>query len=100
MAIIIMSTLILIALEWKELAFSEVTKITILRIFFCLVHREADVAIFEAGDIYSAGLNYELVPFMGEQYNLDTLEYYVVAVSKEDDPDTDVLYLKSMTMFT
>ncbi|XP_047480252.1 melanotransferrin-like [Penaeus chinensis] len=57
--------------------------------------READVVVFEAGDIYSAGLNYELVPFMGEQYNLDTLEYYVVAVSKEDDPDTDVLYLKN-----
>lgn len=56
--------------------------------------------MFEAGDIYSAGLHYELVPFMGEQYNLDTLEYYVVAVSKEDDPDTDVLYLKSMIMFS
>ncbi|XP_069187443.1 transferrin 2 isoform X2 [Procambarus clarkii] len=56
--------------------------------------READVAVFEAGDIYSAGLTHELVPIMGEQYNLDTLEYYVVAVSKEDDPDTDVLYLK------
>ncbi|XP_071513824.1 transferrin 2 isoform X2 [Panulirus ornatus] len=56
--------------------------------------READVAVFEAGDIYSAGLTHELVPIMAEQYNLDTLEYYVVAVSKEDDPDTDVLYLK------
>lgn len=56
--------------------------------------READIAVFEAGDIYTAGLNYELVPIMGEQYNLDTLEYIVVAVSKEDDPDTDVLYLK------
>ncbi|KAK3866185.1 hypothetical protein Pcinc_028259 [Petrolisthes cinctipes] len=57
--------------------------------------KEADIAVFEAGDIYSAGLNYELVPVMAEQYNLDTLEYYVVAVSKEDDPDTDVLYLRN-----
>ncbi|XP_050694554.1 melanotransferrin-like [Eriocheir sinensis] len=55
---------------------------------------EADVSVFEAGDIYSAGLLHELVPIMAEQYNLDTLEYYVVAVSKEDDPDTDVLYLR------
>ncbi|KAK8379650.1 hypothetical protein O3P69_019551 [Scylla paramamosain] len=55
---------------------------------------EADISVFEAGDIYSAGLNYELVPILAEQYNLDTLEYYVVAVSKEDDPDTDVLYLR------
>lgn len=52
------------------------------------------MAVFEAGDIYSAGLTHELVPIMAEQYNLDTLEYYVVAVSKEDDPDTDVLYLR------
>ncbi|CAL4059894.1 unnamed protein product, partial [Meganyctiphanes norvegica] len=55
---------------------------------------EADVAVFEAGDIYTAGLKYNLVPFMGERYNLETLDFYVVAVSKEDDPDTDVLYLK------
>lgn len=56
--------------------------------------READIAVFEAGDIYSAGLTNELVPIMGERYNLDTLEYFVVAVAKEDDPDTDVLYLR------
>lgn len=62
------------------------------------IHREADISVFEAGDIYSAGLNYELVPFMGEQYNLEELEYYVVAVSKEDDPDTDVLYLRGMRL--
>ncbi|KAK7015526.1 Ferric iron binding [Halocaridina rubra] len=61
--------------------------------------READVAVFEAGDIYSAGLMHELVPIMAEQYNLETLEYYVVAVSKEDDPDTDVLYLKGKISF-
>lgn len=57
-------------------------------------NREADIAVFEAGDIYSAGLNYDLVPIMAEQYNLETLEYYVVAVTKEDDANTDVLYLK------
>ena len=48
----------------------------------------------EAGDIYTAGLKFDLVPIMAERYNLKTTHYYAVAVSKEDDPDTDVLYLR------
>ncbi|XP_076068104.1 transferrin 2 isoform X2 [Oratosquilla oratoria] len=56
--------------------------------------RKADIAVLEAGEIYSAGLKYNLVPFMSELYNLETNHAYVVAVSKEDDPDTDVLYLR------
>ena len=50
------------------------------------------MAMLEAGDIYTGGLYYDLVPFMAERYNLPTTHYYVVAVSKEDDVDTDVLY--------
>ncbi|KAK6621974.1 hypothetical protein RUM44_001781 [Polyplax serrata] len=55
---------------------------------------QADVAVFDAGDVYTAGLNYGLMPFMSETYNLDTPEYYVLAVAKEEDPDTDLTYLK------
>lgn len=54
----------------------------------------ADVAVLDAGDVYTAGLNYDLIPFMAEVYNLGKPEYYVVAVAKEEDPTTEVTYLK------
>ncbi|KRT83633.1 hypothetical protein AMK59_4766, partial [Oryctes borbonicus] len=54
----------------------------------------ADVAVFDAGDIYTAGLNFDLVPFISEVYNLADPEYYVVAVAKEADPSTDLTYLR------
>nr|XP_018896656.1 PREDICTED: melanotransferrin [Bemisia tabaci] len=54
----------------------------------------ADVAVFDAGDVYTAGLHYSLVPFISEVYNLGKPEYYVVAVAKEEDPDTELTYLK------
>ena len=53
----------------------------------------------EAGDVYTAGLKYELIPIMAERYNLDTTHYYVVAVSQEDDPDTDVVYLRGLFIY-
>ncbi|XP_063233370.1 transferrin 2 isoform X4 [Bacillus rossius redtenbacheri] len=55
---------------------------------------DADVAVFDAGDVYTAGLQYDLVPFISEVYNLETPEYYVVAVAKEEDPSTEITYLK------
>ncbi|EDW94316.1 melanotransferrin [Drosophila yakuba] len=55
---------------------------------------KADISVFDAGDVYTGGLNYELIPFMSEVYNLGEPEYYVVAVAKEDDPDTELTYLK------
>ena len=54
----------------------------------------ADVAMFDAGDVYSAGLNFELIPILSEVYNLGKPEYYVVAVAKARDPDTELIYLK------
>ncbi|KAK0159654.1 hypothetical protein PV327_010748 [Microctonus hyperodae] len=54
----------------------------------------ADIAVFDAGDIYTAGQFYNLIPFMSEIYNLPTPEYYVVAVAKESDPSTQLTYLK------
>ncbi|XP_039275547.1 melanotransferrin [Nilaparvata lugens] len=54
----------------------------------------ADVSVFDAGDIYTAGLKYDLIPFIAEVYNLGKPEYYVVAVAKEEDPTTELTYLK------
>lgn len=54
----------------------------------------ADVSVFDASDVYTAGLNYDLIPFISEVYNLDDAEYYVVAVGKESDPSTELTYLK------
>lgn len=56
----------------------------------------ADVTVLDASDVYTAGLNYDLVPFISEVYNLEEPEYYVVAVAKESDPSTELTYLKSM----
>ncbi|XP_046667052.1 melanotransferrin-like [Homalodisca vitripennis] len=56
----------------------------------------ADVAVFDAGDVYTAGLNYNLIPFMSEIYNLGTDDYYVVAVAKEEDAATEITYLKGI----
>ncbi|KAL3268954.1 hypothetical protein HHI36_008040 [Cryptolaemus montrouzieri] len=54
----------------------------------------ADVSVFDASDVYTSGLNYDLIPFIAEVYNLEDAEYYVVAVSKESDPSTELTYLK------
>ncbi|KAJ8941073.1 hypothetical protein NQ318_003254 [Aromia moschata] len=55
----------------------------------------ADVAILDASDIYTAGLHFDLVPFISEIYDLDEPGYYVVAVAKESDPTTELTYLKN-----
>lgn len=54
----------------------------------------ADVAVLDAGDVYTAGLSYNLIPFISEIYNLGSPEYYVIAVAKEEDPSTELTYLK------
>lgn len=54
----------------------------------------ADVAVLDASDVYTAGLQYHLVPFISEVYNLEDAEYYVVAVAKESDPSTELTYLR------
>ncbi|KAK2580797.1 hypothetical protein KPH14_011531 [Odynerus spinipes] len=55
----------------------------------------ADVTVLDASDVYTAGLRFELIPFISEVYNLGTPEYYVVAVAKEEDDNTDLTYLKN-----
>ncbi|CAG0918305.1 unnamed protein product, partial [Notodromas monacha] len=56
---------------------------------------QADVVMLDAGDVYTAGYDYNLIPLMVEQYNLEDPEYYAVAVAKQKDPTTDLLYLKN-----
>jgi hypothetical protein len=58
------------------------------------VHSDADVSVFDASDVYTGGLTYDLIPFIAEIYNLGKPEYYVVAVAREDDPSTELTYLK------
>ncbi|KAI4498584.1 hypothetical protein M0802_006290 [Mischocyttarus mexicanus] len=55
----------------------------------------ADVTVLDASDVYTAGLRFELIPFISEVYNLGTPNYYVVAVAKEEDDNTDLTYLKN-----
>ncbi|XP_018342054.1 PREDICTED: uncharacterized protein LOC108748400 [Trachymyrmex septentrionalis] len=55
----------------------------------------ADVAVLDASDVYTAGLQFGLIPFISEVYNLGTPDYYVVAVAKEADDNTDLTYLKN-----
>jgi len=52
------------------------------------------VTVLDAGDVYTAGYTYDLIPFIAEVYNLGKPEYYVVAVAKEEDPTTELTYLK------
>lgn len=55
----------------------------------------ADVAVFDASDVYTGGMRYDLIPFMSEVYNLGSPEYYVVAIAWDKDPDTELTYLKN-----
>ncbi|XP_029171415.1 melanotransferrin [Nylanderia fulva] len=55
----------------------------------------ADVTVLDASDVYTAGLRFNLIPFISEVYNLGTPDYYVVAVAKEEDDNTDLTYLKN-----
>lgn len=55
----------------------------------------ADVSVFDASDVYTGGFRYDLIPFMSEIYNLGSPEYYVVAIAKDKDPDTELTYLKN-----
>jgi len=55
----------------------------------------ADIVMLDPGDVYTAGLQFNQVPIMNEIYDKDKSSFYVVAVSKEIDLDTDLLYLRN-----
>jgi len=64
-------------------------------------NRVADFAVFDAGDIYTGGYHYQLIPIMSEIYNTRSMElgqpeYYAVAVAYQGDPDTELTYLKGL----
>ncbi len=66
---------------------------------------DADAAMLDAGDIYTAGLHFGLIPVMQEVYNtkdstIGEPEYYAVAVAYQGDPDTELTYLKGKHMYT
>ena len=58
-------------------------------------HGESDVTVLDAGDIYKAGWQYGLVPIVAEVYNLGEPFYYAVAVTKQRDNNTELIYLKN-----
>ncbi|GBP40151.1 Lactotransferrin [Eumeta japonica] len=53
-----------------------------------------DFALFDAADMLHAASVHHLVPFMQELYSTGNNWYYAVAVAKEQDPDTDLTYLR------
>ncbi|XP_047539864.1 melanotransferrin [Vanessa atalanta] len=54
----------------------------------------SDFAMFDAADMLHAAYRHRLVPFMQEIYSSGDNWYYAVAVAKEQDPDTDLTYLR------
>ncbi|KAJ0170825.1 hypothetical protein K1T71_013597 [Dendrolimus kikuchii] len=54
----------------------------------------ADFALFDPADMLHAAYRHRLVPFMQEVYSSGNSWYYAVAVAKEQDPDTDLTYLR------
>lgn len=83
-------------LFWYHLPVLVTPCISNLSTLKCVCLGTADVAVLDASDVYTAGLNYDLIPFVSEVYNLENAEYYVVAVAKESDPDTELTYLRSI----
>lgn len=68
---------------------------------FLIINSDADAAMFDAGDIYTAGLHFGLIPVLQEVYNtkdstIGEPEYYAVAVAYQGDPDTELTYLKGI----
>ncbi|XP_052745065.1 melanotransferrin [Bicyclus anynana] len=54
----------------------------------------SDFALFDAADMLHAAHRHRLVPFMQEVYSSGNNWYYAVAVAKEQDPDTELTYLR------
>ncbi|XP_054168696.1 melanotransferrin-like [Oppia nitens] len=54
----------------------------------------ADLTVLDAGDIYTGGHKFNLEPIVSEQNNLNDTYYYSVAITRQSDKNTDLLYLK------
>lgn len=53
-----------------------------------------DFLLLDSADMLHAAAVHKLVPFMQEVYSSGNNWYYAVAVAKEQDPDTDITYLR------
>ncbi|XP_049880568.1 melanotransferrin [Pectinophora gossypiella] len=60
----------------------------------CIAEGACDFGLFDAADMLHASYKHRLVPFMQEVYSSGDSWYYAVAVAKEQDPDTDLTYLR------
>lgn len=54
----------------------------------------ADITVLDAGDVYTSGKDFGLIPIIAEHYNLGGPFYYAVAVARIQDKDSDLLFLR------
>ncbi|XP_066285080.1 uncharacterized protein [Branchiostoma lanceolatum] len=60
-----------------------------------MIHRnQADVITLDGGDIYQAGMKYNMRPIMGEDYGNGDASYWAVAVVRKDDSEININNLR------
>ncbi|XP_019626573.1 PREDICTED: uncharacterized protein LOC109471661 isoform X3 [Branchiostoma belcheri] len=60
-----------------------------------MIHmNQADVITLDGGDIYQAGMKYNMRPIMGEDYGNGDASYWAVAVVRKDDPEINMNNLR------
>ncbi|CAH1266107.1 LTF [Branchiostoma lanceolatum] len=60
-----------------------------------MIHRnQADVITLDGGDIYQAGMKYNMRPIMGEDYGNGDASYWAVAVVRKDNSEININNLR------
>ncbi|XP_019626658.1 PREDICTED: uncharacterized protein LOC109471661 isoform X15 [Branchiostoma belcheri] len=60
-----------------------------------MIHmNQADVITLDGGDIYQAGMRYNMRPIMGEDYGNGDASYWAVAVVRKDNPEINMNNLR------
>ncbi|XP_078597834.1 uncharacterized protein LOC144873914 isoform X1 [Branchiostoma floridae x Branchiostoma japonicum] len=60
-----------------------------------MIHmNQADVITLDGGDIYQAGMKYNMRPIMGEDYGNGDASYWAVAVVRKDNQEIDINNLR------
>ncbi|CAH1266105.1 LTF [Branchiostoma lanceolatum] len=60
-----------------------------------MIHmNQADVITLDGGDIYQAGMKYNMRPIMGEDYGNGDASYWAVAVVRKDDSEININNLR------
>ncbi|CAH1266109.1 LTF [Branchiostoma lanceolatum] len=57
-------------------------------------HHQADVITLDGGDIYQAGMKYNMRPIMGEDYGNGDASYWAVAVVRKDNSEININNLR------